>query len=850
MLVSRQSPAHSCPMVDFKKRLGAKSVTRPVDPMEIYKSLDRASDKGPLRPAQASVLLEWHQKRRATRDVVLKLHTGQGKTLIGLLILQSKINEATGPSVYLCPDNYLIHQTAVQAEQFGFRVALSEAGELPDDFLEGRSLFITSVQKLFNGLTKFGLGQKSLKVANVLMDDSHACIEAIRDAFTIRLEKTDPAYQQILQLFSEGLEAQGAGTFADIKNGSPDAFLPVPYWDWVSRRSDTTGILAKGTSRNSIKFVWPLLKDSIDHCQCVISGDGLEIHPYLPALDLFGSYFQAKHRVFMSATVTNDSFLVRGLRLAPETIRNPLVFKDERWSGEKMVLIPSLLHSDLNRESLIDQFGKPSAKKFGIVALVSSFRSAEKWKNAGAKVPTKDTIEKDIARLREGHYEETLTIVNRYDGIDLPDAMCRNLIFDGQPRSESLTDRYAEWCRASSEIIAIRNTRMIEQGLGRSVRGEKDYSVVILMGSRLIKAVRNIETRRLLSNQTRQQVELGLEIAAMAKEEIEKGAKPMDALMSLVKQCLKRDEGWKLFYTENMDSVVPNDPPGEILDIFQLELQAEEAFQTGDPSRAVRILQNLIDKHIKEEADRRWYMQEMARYTWAYDQSESNKLQLEAHYKNRFLLKPRTGMRIDRLVVVSQARVAKLMAWIKLSENFDQLMVSVEDILSRLQFGVEADRFEAAFDQLGKALGFPCERPDKEWKEGPDNLWGVNDSDYLIVECKSEVLVGRNAINKSESGQMNNACAWFANNYEGSKSVNIIIIPTNVLGAGAGFNEEVSVMSDAELKKLRRNVRTFFAEFATKDLTSLSESYVQERVDAHHLSVHSILHDYKRAPRS
>src|ERR1019366_2622254 len=54
--------------------------------------------------------------------------------------------------------------------------------------------------------------------------------------------------------------------------------------------------------------------------------------------------------------------------------------------------------------------------------------------------------------------------------------------------------------------------------------------------------------------------------------------------------------------------------PGEILDIFELELEAEEAFQSGDPQRAVGIVQGLIDKHIRDEADKRWYMQEMARY--------------------------------------------------------------------------------------------------------------------------------------------------------------------------------------------------------------------------------------------
>src|SRR5439155_24936354 len=98
-------------MVDFTKRLAKKQIERPLSPLEIYEKLDRASDKGPLRPAQSAVLTEWHGRRRDNRDVIVKLHTGQGKTLVGLLILQSKLNEKENAGVYLCPNNFLVNQT-------------------------------------------------------------------------------------------------------------------------------------------------------------------------------------------------------------------------------------------------------------------------------------------------------------------------------------------------------------------------------------------------------------------------------------------------------------------------------------------------------------------------------------------------------------------------------------------------------------------------------------------------------------------------------------------------------------------------------------------------------------------
>ncbi len=834
-------------MVDFKRRLGKKESGKLLDPLAIYDTLDRASDKGPLRPAQEALLHAWHTQYRQEADLILKLHTGLGKTLIGLLMLQSKLNELGEPVVYLCPNNFLINQTCAQAKQFGVRFCTADR-DLPQDFLDGKSILITVAKKLFNGVTKFGLGPRAVPVSMLVMDDSHACIDEIREAFTIKLPKQSPAYIQIRDLFAGALENQGLGTYADIRKGNYDARLPVPYWEWEEKQAEVADILSRYADDDNIKFAWPLLRDALLDCQCVVSGDSMEIQPYLPPLDLFGSYCNAKHRVFMSATVTDDSFLVKGLRLRPATIRKPLVYDKERWSGEKMVLIPSLIDV-LDRMAIINAFGPTqSGRKHGIVVLTPSFNAAKGWQACGATVANKTTIDREIEGLRIGNYNHALVIANRYDGIDLPDDMCRILIFDSKPYSESLIDRYEESCRATSEITAMKTARTIEQGVGRSVRGEKDYCVIILIGEELVKTVRAQATRKYLSDQTRAQIDIGLEIAEMATQEEKKGA-PVDTLRGLINQCLKRDPDWKAFYTERMDAAAPSVATSRALDLFQLELDAETAFHHGDAAQAATITQHLIDKHISDPSDKGWYMQQMARYTYRLSKDESNRLQLEAHKKNRYLMKPHHGMKIDR-IVVSQQRVENIITWIHSFESYAELSVSLEDILSRLEFGVKADRFEHAFDDLGCALGFATQRPDKEWKEGPDNLWGLRDGEYLLVECKSEVHLDRKEIHKDETGQMNNACAWFAKAYKGVNAKNIMIIPAGKLGSGAGFNEPVEIMRKGELSKLTKNVRAFFTEFASADFKDLSDKKVQGLLDTHRLSADVLLSEYSKPLRA
>ena len=92
---------------------------RKTEPQELYKTLDRKSVAGPLRPAQKYILNEWYQKHHDDKDLIIKLHTGEGKTLIGLLILQSVINSKQGPCLYVCPNIYLVSQVCAEADKFG-----------------------------------------------------------------------------------------------------------------------------------------------------------------------------------------------------------------------------------------------------------------------------------------------------------------------------------------------------------------------------------------------------------------------------------------------------------------------------------------------------------------------------------------------------------------------------------------------------------------------------------------------------------------------------------------------------------------------------------------------------------
>src|SRR5262245_11072059 len=85
-----------------------------LDPRKIFTTLTR--DPRFKRPSdeQGEVLDGWFS-RRTENDLTVKMNTGSGKTLVGLLLLQSSLNEGVHPAIYVTPDRYLTSQVLAEA---------------------------------------------------------------------------------------------------------------------------------------------------------------------------------------------------------------------------------------------------------------------------------------------------------------------------------------------------------------------------------------------------------------------------------------------------------------------------------------------------------------------------------------------------------------------------------------------------------------------------------------------------------------------------------------------------------------------------------------------------------------
>jgi len=185
-------------MIDFTQ-LGLNSLQKQINPRDIFMGLSNKSKKYQYpRDVQGEVWKQWFEQRN-DRDTIIKMNTGSGKTVVALMILQSCLNEGVGPAMYVVPDKYLVEQVIGQARELGIKIVDSEVDL---DYQRKRAILITTIQKLVNGKSVFGLREENnYSIGSVIIDDMHTCIGSIQEQFSITIPSGDSLYKQIIKMF-------------------------------------------------------------------------------------------------------------------------------------------------------------------------------------------------------------------------------------------------------------------------------------------------------------------------------------------------------------------------------------------------------------------------------------------------------------------------------------------------------------------------------------------------------------------------------------------------------------------------------------------------------------------------
>ncbi len=83
-------------------KITPKKRSKETNPLKIFETLTLRGTVENIWDPQSEALRSWHAARDK-QDIVIEMNTGGGKTLIGVLMAQSLVNETAGQVLYVCP---------------------------------------------------------------------------------------------------------------------------------------------------------------------------------------------------------------------------------------------------------------------------------------------------------------------------------------------------------------------------------------------------------------------------------------------------------------------------------------------------------------------------------------------------------------------------------------------------------------------------------------------------------------------------------------------------------------------------------------------------------------------------
>ena len=818
----------------------------PIDPLKLFESLTLRSEvvQELWRP-QADALRDWHEARD-TRDILLKLNTGAGKTLIGLIAAQSIVNETQGKVLYVCANNQLIEQSKDKAKEYGIETSTYYGGRWAGDAYDrGLGPAITNYQAVCNGRNIF---QKEALVGAVF-DDAHTAHATIRDQFTIRLDRdqfTD-LYGKLIELTRDHFRDTGRGTIfdevVDARDTSTVLFVPTFVSAPLGIRLVTL-LQDHGVSEElQTMFAWDHLRAHIRDCAILLHAWRIEITPLLPPVNDLRPFQDDVRRLYLSATLPANDDFCRTFGRYPGKIIEP---GGRAGETERMILIAPQESTDDEAVTWV----KELVGEQKTLIMVPYGEAADRWTDIAMVFRS----EEGHARIRKfaESSDEKLIFVARYDGVDLPGEECRILVIYGLPVGATLMERFFGYHlrvgRASDSLIASRLVQM----LGRISRGMADYGAVLILGQQLVKWILVPGHLALLPPHLRRQLELGLVL---------RDNQPEFPAHKLLPSCLDREQDWLYLYDRYMQGEgngagAGMEDHGGVDELNEARFPSVERLflelmWDGRHKDAARAL----DPHLNLAFDEdprlgAWYMHWQAHALAIAGRPKE--AEFVYHKAGRLsgelgrLPLQEAGAPVEEQLEASRQATAMADLLVRRGAAIVEELQGAGQIIGDPD--VSAAQHEEAVRCVGAALAFEATRPDHDGSEGPDVLWLTPSEDRaFILELKTK-KEAEGDYNRNDIGQFHQHIQWTTNRFPAAEQVRIFVGPRRGSTRNANPPDDVWVAAASELVTLSKVLVALYERALLHPLPLFRSSEIHAAIEEHGLAWSEIENRLELAP--
>ena len=740
-------------------RIPTSSSEGPSDPEALFRDLRNRDPRiQHLWSHQADMLRSYTGIHQSAADIALELPTGSGKTLIGLLIGEFRRLSSGERVAYLCPTRQLAHQVHTRAAEYGISASLLVGKQAEYDqtaywsYVTGKSIAVTTYSAVFNTNPKINDAQV------LILDDAHAGENYVSSYWSLeinRLEQPD-LFRSLVHLWSTGLPEQ---FMEDLEQSSYTPSLGnlvsiVPYpvvLDRLEQVRQTIDEAQRTDGLGDAAYRWDVVRSHLTACQAFVTWNTVTIRPVVPPTSTHAAFDGAKQRVFMSATMGSDGDLERVFgRQSMHRIPVPPGW-DRQGSGRRLVLFPDVSLDEQASWELISH----CVKKYGrCLALCPDRSTAEVFGQTmsdmtGVPILGATDIEQSLSPFTDRN-TAVLALAGRYDGIDLPDEMCRLLVVYGLPAATNVQEKFLLSRVKATSLLVDRIRTRLTQATGRCTRGSTDYALVLLMGPKIADFCAKSEVKAGFHPELRAEIGFGLENSV--------GISDISAFRDMISAFDPQSEGWAgaeqaIIQMRNTNGSPENPDRGRLLQCARHEVKYAEAMWGGDYGSALEQSRSAAD--LLGGADmapyRAWWHYLAGSAAWAsYSlDKEQNHLNV-AHEQwdracstNTTITWLRDLRRAARLTDGSPAqwsdedvRAAERVAAELGSLGFSgtKFQKSITEFLAQLDQD-EPSAFEKGIQRLGSLLGF--ESPSLTINAEPDAVWMLDPHMRVVVEAKS-----------------------------------------------------------------------------------------------------------------
>jgi hypothetical protein len=162
-------------------------------------------------------------------------------------------------------------------------------------------------------------------------------------------------------------------------------------------------VLRPHRNDETFEWTWPLVSDLIPLCQAVVTADAFEIAPPCPPIEKLPSFAEADRRIYLTATLADDSVLVTHFGADSTSVANSIVPESAADLGDRLVVAPQDLDPRTSHV-VVRSAVRGLADEHNVVVLVPSHRQANVWADeADLTVSTSAEITAAVDRLKRGH---------------------------------------------------------------------------------------------------------------------------------------------------------------------------------------------------------------------------------------------------------------------------------------------------------------------------------------------------------------------------------------------------------------------------------------------------------------